>query len=279
MDPGLTVKQQAGRHFNNFDSECCSPPTCITTELRDVSYSFRAMDRVSRVNAVRYMLLAVPALPYTHNDLLKTRKRKREEENSCIINRSVYSVLGQRLCKICFAAVTQLHHSTISYHARAIYVPGMLEPYNKASEKRCKDILSKRTKVAVAFFDNFASENGMECPTGRGSLQQRPLIWLPSSLSKTSVYKEYVQRHPRLMACFVERSRPSSSDEHMIEQQPLSHIAICLIWRNRAAYIKLMRPGSDYCDKCIELNGILESFQDELVKRDFEATLAREKCS
>ena len=55
-----------------------------------------------------------------------------------------------------------------------------------------KGKLTAQSIVALAFSKRYGERNGMSCPTGRGSIEEKnPIHWLPSDTARKGVYEAY----------------------------------------------------------------------------------------
>lgn len=277
------------QHFDHYKSQCKCDPPCLIDEHLPSSRAFYNMNEPDRVNAVRFMLLPLTSPPSKRNELLRSEttrrvgsKRKRQTEievDHCLESQTnskhmtTYAFRGQRLCRNAFAAIVHLCPNTINIHSKEICSTTEVSTYNPRLSSRRKDISSPQTKVVLTFLDWYGSEFGLECPTGRGSTEDSPLLLLSSDTTKGEVYKSYVESWESMMTYLIS----TSSKSYTSADEPLSLIAFSKLWYDKRNYMKIMKAGTDYCDTCVELTNLIRTIQDDQTKSDTKLSLLKHK--
>lgn len=125
--------------------------------------SFARMEEQERVNAVRFMIIALSARPGGRNELNEWDARQADnpmrKRYSAIYTRqtkTTYAIQGTRLCRNCFAAVVQLKPDTVNQHAESLSKESSVSPYSPN--------LSQRRK---GFFCSDKSGNSLSRPLSR----------------------------------------------------------------------------------------------------------------
>ena len=274
----------ARAHFDSTRVGCTCDPPCHIDDLFDLSLSFAQLGESNRINAVRFMLLPLTSPPNHGNDLLAwdpkralIRKWKLDQRDSTPHNHTVYAVRGRRICRHSFAAVVQLNVSTVNKHAQQIANGNTISPYNPAISNRRTNILSPQSVVATTFLLRYGELNGLQCPTGRGSTAERPLTWLSSDTTRQHVYEKYCTSWKGMMD-FYKSDRISNGRSIPLASTPLTRDAFLKVWRQYCGMVKIMKVGSDYCDRCTQLCNILRTELDDETRDCLTKSLADHKA-
>ena len=256
---------------HSFRQNMCDHIECDISGAVSMAIAFNKMDRVARVGFVRSMLFAIASPPQTVNTLFKdstvaTRKRSRKNKELGTAPSRVttaFSIKGQRLCLQAFAAITQLSAATISRHAKDVSGEATPDIY-KTLHGTCRKAKSGVQRVVVhAYLMSVASDFGMECPRGRGSQDESPLLLLPSSFTKTSVYYTYKEKWQGLFQAFLEfradKVRPVA---------PVHFNLFIRYWAVDMPTLHIASLGSDFCDTCTTLKNSLESLEESDIRYD-----------
>lgn len=246
--------------------------------------SFGLMDEESRINAVRFILLGLTAPQEYQNDLQAwdpkrglTRKRRRQEDGVSTFNiKTVYSIKGRRLCRFAFSAIVQVHASTLNKHARVVASAPSVQAYHNNSSNRRLSLHSTQTIVAERFLTKYGERNGLQCPTGRGSREDKPVVWLPSDVTRSKVYEEYRNMWEEMITFVVEERRKEGKPTNDVSC-PLTLDSFRKVWRQSCDMIRIMKPGSDYCDKCTQISNLLQTDIDDDTRGLLDASLRTHK--
>lgn len=65
-------------------------------------------------------------------------------------------------------------------------------PYNNSRRNSVK--YNIKHLILAGCLDHYASANALECPTGRGSQEENPLMLLINSLTKVDVHDDYIKK-------------------------------------------------------------------------------------
>ena len=149
-----------------------------------------------------------------------------------------------------------------------------IKPFAPSFSSRREGKFSLDTSVAIRFLEQYSSEVGMECPSGRGSTDKKPSIWLPRGTTKAEIYKMYCKRH-RAMFEYALSRHFSEQDLSLVEPeiQPLSKDGFCRIWRRKCPYIRIMKAGSDFFATCTHIQNFLSVCEDEKLCADLRNDL------
>ena len=96
-----------------------------------------------------------------------------------------------------------------------------------------------RTAMAVEFILNFGNIHGHPDPTGRGSRQNEPVIYLPVHMTKADIYKQ----------CYAPEMT-ALNDEN---RKALGYKSFVAVWSEKAPIIRIRKPRTDMCDTCARL--------------------------
>lgn len=185
----------------------------------------------------------------THLNDLKRRRSIYRERNNTITNRAVfvYSVRGRKMCRESFAHMVCLNAQTISRHANIVTTAPSFLLYDTRHNESREGKLGVHRNIVDGYLNYVEDTHGLECPSGRGSAEDKPLMILPSDMIRTEVYNDYVK-------CF-----PSLSDAvHMgtiiqVPSEPLTFSAFTRYWDRGHPRLRVAKTGSDFCDLCTTL--------------------------
>lgn len=266
-------------HFDNNFAACRCQPKCVIDDLYEIAKSFANMNESDRVNAIRFMLFSTTSPSSEVNQMSdcinQCANSKRNLHSPCYV-KPVYAIKGRRLCRFSFAAVVQMNTKVISEHALEISNSDVIENYDTQACKRRKGRPSPHTIIVITFLDWYAGENGFENPTGRGSSAEIPLVLLPSDTNKDAVYKLYYEKWEEMMNYLME-DRLHNNMVKLSYSSPLSFKSFYKVWYNCRKTIKIMAPGSDYCDTCTQIRYCIEICNDIFIKEELETKLKEHK--
>ena len=100
------------------------------------------------------------------------------------------------------------------------------------------------------FLKNYTDIHGLPSPGRNFSKVFMPVVFLPTSYSYASVYRDYVEAY---------------KDEHGKETRVVSYVSFWRIWKSLMPSLQFMSPKSDLCETC------------EIMKLDIQHTTEHEK--
>ena len=197
--------------LNQFELDICEHTECNKLNLKELAVGFRQVNMNERINMVRGMLFCTTSEP-GQNVLMKqstisSRKRTRTDseppQEHDIVQQSIdassdrcktttaYSLKGKRVCVKSFCAVVNLSRITVQRHALEILKSDTLRLYKSRLGESRRGKWGIQRIVVKSFLISFASDHGLECPRGRGSQDESPIIILPSNFTKRMVHEKY----------------------------------------------------------------------------------------
>ena len=179
--------RNAHRSFNAQMSECLCSPQCSVPGMLELANSFALLSETDRGNALRAILPAVTAPTGENNDMLygdnSSRKRSRRtfEDANCTTR---YCIGGKRVCRAAFSAIVQMHPRTVNRIGKVFANDDKFHLADGGAKASRKGKLTVQSIVALVFLKRYGELNGMSCPTGRGSIEDNPIHWLPSDTTR-----------------------------------------------------------------------------------------------
>lgn len=157
-----------------------------------------------------------------------------------------------------FAAVVQLHPRTVKEYVSEVVKEAAFKGHCTKTCNRRKGKLSVQSVIAFLFLERYGELHAMACPSGRGSAEDRPVLLLPSSTTRTTVYGSYKQCLSDLLHSAMERAvtdviRPFN---------PLTTRALYKVWNQYAPTLRIMKTGRDFCDTCTSLGNFIPTARD-----------------
>ena len=155
---------------------------------------------------------------------------------------------GQQICKLAFAALTGCGHRIIRS------VVELIRRGEFVNWKRGKHPFERsphlKAKKAELFLNNYASDNGYPCPSGRGKLFEKPRLILPPKCTKSLVFDAY---------CAL------SISNDKLETQRLRYRQFVNVWNKYCPHLIIAKPGSGFCDQCAKFDLIpgMQAFKVE----------------
>lgn len=103
------------------------------------------------------------------------RKRSYEETFEEAPSTFLYACIGQRLCRVAFPQLVSLNEKTVERNALTVANSGGYDCYSSNNTSAHQHRLAIQLILVYCFLSIFASEHGLECPSGRGSHDDEPL--------------------------------------------------------------------------------------------------------
>lgn len=241
------------RFFNMQMSECLCSPKCSFPGMLELAKSFALLSETERGNALRAILLAITAPTGDINDLFcgdtSSRKRSRRtyEEANCTTR---YCIRGNRVCRAAFSAIVQMHPRTVNRIGKAVANSERFQLADGAAKANRKGKLTVQSIVALAFLKRYGELNGMSCPTGRGSTEDNPIYWLPNDTTREGVFETYCTEWLSIL-------QGNNYEGIVLPTEPLMKNSFVKVWRAHAPTLRILRKGSDFCDTCTQLSGLV----------------------
>lgn len=170
----------------------------LFSRCSELSLSFGIMKQQDRTHAVRCMLLSLVPPRGTVNDLnegiarlVDGRKKRRRLDCSKARVTTKYVLRGKRLCVNAFSAIVQLNPPTVSELSTVVLTNKEFTISEILHGNRRKGNRTVQSTAVLAFLDRHSDLHALSCPTGRGSVDENPIRWLPIDHSKAFVYDIY----------------------------------------------------------------------------------------
>ena len=111
----------------------------------------------------------------------------------------------------------------------------------------------ERTTAFKTFLDSYAHDKGHPCPTGRGAKRDKPVIYLPCTLTKIILYRDHYL--------------PAMREQGILA---VTYNFFCRTWKKKIPMIKIRRPKTDTCDTCLKhrSKGEFEEMETHLLRAD-----------
>jgi len=269
-EKSLVCLRNAVRFFEAQMSQCFCSPKCEIPGMLELAKSFALLSETERSNAVRailLVLLAVASPTGDTNELLRcdssSRKRTRRthEEAYCTTK---YCIRRKRVCRAGFAAVVQMHPRTVNRLGKSVTSSEGFHVADGAAKANRKGKLTVQSIVVLAFLKRYGELNAMSCPTGRGSTEDEPIHWLPSETTRSSVYEIYRTEWGGIL-------EGASRGGVALPTEPLTQNGFVKVWRAQAPTLRILKSGSDFCDTCTQLSGLVLGAIDD----DFRESLSQ----
>lgn len=270
-----SVSTSIPTHFHTY---ACQHSACQISGATSLSESFRLMSENVRVDTVRCMLLCITCPPGATNQLMETspansderKKRRRDSEGreNCTTK---YVLRGQRVCLNMFSAITHITPRVIQLHASDVSTTCTFSRYTTEHSDSRKGKKGANRIAVTAFLKRYSYMNGLPCPTGRGSTENDHVVLLPSDIAKIDVYVEYKRQWSDLIHHAQEVATSGSS----APETPVRYPHFVSIWKDECPFIKISRPGSDFCDTCPTLKNAIASNSDDIAREDLRQTLEK----
>lgn len=184
--------------------------------------------------------------------------------NRCSV---VYCMRGQKLCREAFAHLVGLNVNTITRHAKAVTMAPNFLLYETRHNESHSGRLGVHRRIVDGYLDYVTTTMALECPSGRGSADDRPVMLLPSDMSRTDVYADYVE-------CFGKLASAVSEEvDTFVTDKPLTFSAFCRYWDRGHPTLKVARRGSDFCDLCTSLRNDIEALDESDARYECLSTL------
>ncbi len=221
-----TVSEQVRIAMESFTCKCECKSKISDPLLSALAVNLWKQSKYRRRQVVQAQLMAF-------GEWGSGRKRKRRGTVSDLPPRPAlfYTICNQRVCQSFYtfiigckkATVTNAFHSIQqTNNPVAQYVRGLC---NKGTQKR-------RTQWLCAWLTNYATNYGMQCPTGRGSRRDKPVVYLPLEKSKKVVFESYCA---------------DAGDDSVTFSWFLRN------WTRRFPHVKVYGKRSNFCDTCVKL--------------------------
>lgn len=101
---------------------------------------------------------------------------------------------------------------------------------------------SLQSIVAKAFLNIYAELNSLPYPTGRDSMEETPVRWLTSSVTRADVHSEYKSS----WKCILDAELYSSSGKNQIPMDSLNKDSFFKVWKQLVLWLKVLKVGSDF---------------------------------
>lgn len=269
LDPVIV---KARSHFEKYK---CNHDDCIINDALDLAVSFAKMKEDDRIDAVRTILLALTAPSDSDNTILSsfsssTSNRKLIRGQSQATNcTSAYAMRGKRVCRNAFIAIAQISPRALAFHSKDVSSNTSFTRYkNNLSSSRSGKPGSNRV-AAIAFLRHYAEMNGMLCPSGSGNTEDECVRILPSDTTKTDVFEKFKLEWPDIVKAAFESPDSFGS----LPKSCLGYSDFVKIWNSFTPWIKIARPGTDFCDTCTKIKNALEFCTDDVMRNGLTTTL------
>lgn len=243
----------------------CSHEACNHPNYCADAAGFRTMTATQRISIVRCILYAtgVAAEAEVCSELLgdhryrtdlRKRRTKYKQAHDCVAPRGsfVYAMRGRKLCRDAFANLVGLNANTITRHAKDVTMSPSLLLYETRHNESHTGKLGIQRRIVDGFLGYVSSTYGLECPSGRGSAAEAPLMVLPSEMTRMEVYAKYVDKFDCLWKAVAEECGGD------VRRCPLSFSAFTRCWDKGHPTLKVAKRGSDFCDFCVTMQNDIE---------------------
>lgn len=185
----------------------------------------------------------------------------------------VYCMRGHKLCREAFAHLFELNSHTISRHARKVTLAPKFLLYETRLGESHAGRIGVHRQILDGYLNYIQSTVALECPSGRGSAEDRPVMLLPSDMTRTEVYADYVESFPKLASAAKEHVETAVPDD------PLTFSAFSRYWDRGHANLKVSRKGSDFCDLCTSLRSDIDALHESDERHSCLSNLLRDHVS
>ena len=151
-----------------------------------------------------------------------------------------------------FANLVGLNANTIARHAKYVTMTPSFLLYETRHNESHAGKLGIQRRIVDGFLEYVSSTYGLECPSGRGSAMEAPLMVLPSDMTRTEVYGEYVEKFEGLSNSVNEECAAD------VSRCPLSFSAFTRCWDKGHPTLKVAKKGSDFCDFCVTMRNDID---------------------
>jgi len=163
------------------------------------------------------------------------KKRKLEKEGEDMAQTKArtyvdYQVMGERVCRAFFLKVVGCSKTMIENSLKSL-AQGLV-----VYESRRKGTIQKSKKKGESislFLTHFGEKEALPCPTGRGSTEDQPVLYLPLQFPKVKVHSIYNTCASSAMQC-----TPSFFYK---------------VWKRKFPYLKCLTKRTNFCDMCLFL--------------------------
>lgn len=275
--PENVMSGKALKHFDSFTSQCTCAPNCDFNEYKSLSSLISTMNEYERKNIISAILLPITSPPGETNSLNSSDEtryknlnyKRRLISNTLGYNRSIYCLFGTRVCQNVMAAVLQVHPRTLNTYANELNVHGLIISTNIKKKEMRKGSRSLQTEIIRAFLMRYADIHALPCPTGRGSENERPVLWLPVSTVRSDLYDLYKIEWDSIGNGLIQIMKTNRNPNKLfkIPANPIVYDAFVKIWRQHCNFIRILNKGSDFCDVCTNYKNSIGNASGE-VKRE-----------
>lgn len=185
--------------------ECC-PSRCVHKFNHErLAHHIKAMANLKQFECRRLIQFAL-AYSLRHTDDedndVNSAKRKRHRQNKIQSNHGVEAkerlsyelkVLGHKLCRKAFMRINYVGERIVKSSQASISEGIILAPPHQRGTN-LTGVERERTARTVEFLTLLAEEEGLPCPSGRGSKPGIPVIYLPPTYNKRMCGKQSTNR-------------------------------------------------------------------------------------
>jgi hypothetical protein len=208
--------------------ECGSGKNCLSQFSRDQIE--RHIMNVQEMDKNEKEMCVMASLRKFENENTRSGKRKRV--------RYRYSYENKNVCRRVFRHVYDVGNHTLKGLIKHINENGITPRVHGNYGKRPHNALVfVDVKYAVEFLENYAVLQGIPMPAAPRGRDGEPPIFLPSSLTKKKVHREYV-------------SASETSDHRSLGLTSFKNT-----WKQCVPHIKIASPRDDVCAKCEKIRG------------------------
>jgi hypothetical protein len=216
-----------------FDNGKCS---CNSKCFEKIGYErflirrveFESLDKNMRDMVIKGQLLAFQQDENTKKVTANNRKFSRF--NYCFNN-------SLPICRTTYQALVGVGHSYLDAVIKHLREYGLEERIHGSSGKvpKNKKLSHDISCEIYNFLKNYADIHGLPSPGRNLNKTSMPVVFLPTSYSYASVYRDYIHAY---------------KNEHGIEVQVICKTTFCRIWKLLIPSLQFMSSKSDLCETC-----------------------------